>query len=164
MEPINFQGINKAAVYVRNINAGYLEKVNDSDFLFRYDEAYLKDSYQLSISASLPKKASDFRSKKLHPFFDNLIAEGWLLQCTEKLFHIDRKNRFALLMATGSETIGAVSIKPLSSNGIEIDLQYYFKGMPQKDLKLFAAKPVLIPGSCPYCMKKVKTTEKFHKS
>ena len=164
MEIINFQEINKAAVYVRDLKAGYLERISQSDYLFKYTETYLNDTHLPAISASLPKIAKDFRSKKLHPFFDNLIAEGWLLQHTEKVFHIDKKNRFSLLMATGSETIGAITLKPLDSSDNEINLGEYFKDHRLEGLVPFEAQPVHISGRCPYCMKRIKPSEISHLS
>jgi serine/threonine-protein kinase HipA len=46
----------------------------------------------------------------LHPFFDNLVAEGWLRNAQARALKIDPNDRFALLLAFGRDCAGAVSI------------------------------------------------------
>ena len=51
----------------------------------------------------------------LHPFFDGLIPEGWLLDIAQKNWKIDSRDRMALLPACCRDCIGAVSIEPLNT-------------------------------------------------
>ena len=164
MDLINYHEITKANIYVREELAGTLEKISESEYILRYRDEYIKDRSKPSISHTLPKEMKEFKSTKLHPFFDNLITEGWLLKYTEKYLHIDKKNRFALLIATGGETIGAVRVKPLSQEGKEIDLIAHYKGQTQDDLKKYSLESVSIPGFCPYCMGKFENDQKEHKA
>ncbi len=46
----------------------------------------------------------------LHPFFDNLVAEGWLETAQRRLLGKRTASRFELLLAFGADCAGAVSI------------------------------------------------------
>nr|MBP6219199.1 type II toxin-antitoxin system HipA family toxin [Oligoflexales bacterium] len=89
-------------------------------FSLRYSQAYLNERSALAISKTLALQEQDYEWSSLHPFFDNLILEGWLLHQAEKILHIDKLDRFSLLMATGRYPIGAVSVVPLDPKGFEI--------------------------------------------
>jgi serine/threonine-protein kinase HipA len=59
----------------------------------------------------------------LHPFFDNLVAEGWLRHAQARALKINPDNRFALLLAFGRDCAGAVSlIDPAPINEPAIDI------------------------------------------
>lgn len=97
----------KANVFFGDILAGYLSDLDDH-FEFRYDEKYLENGFPISVTLPLQKEA--FISKELHPFFDGLIVEGWLLETAEQNWKIDNDDRMALLLLTGKDTVGAVSV------------------------------------------------------
>jgi serine/threonine-protein kinase HipA len=46
----------------------------------------------------------------LHPFFDNLVVEGWLETAQMRLLGKHQVNRFELLLAFGQDLAGAVSV------------------------------------------------------
>lgn len=103
----------RAVVYFQDLIAGYLTD-NDEFFEFVYDESYLKHGFPISVT--LPLQKEPFISKNLHPFFDGLIVEGWLLQTVEKNWKIDPNDRMSLLLLTGRDTIGAVSVVEVDNN------------------------------------------------
>jgi serine/threonine-protein kinase HipA len=127
MDDFDFRAIRSAVVYLRSDKVGILEKVSDEQFSFQYSRDYKDSLTAVSISRSLPLQSDLFLSSKLHPFFDNLIPEGWLLEHAEKIFHIDKTNRFGLLMATGKSPIGAVTVEPLDAAGKAVDVTMIFK-------------------------------------
>ena len=100
----------KANVYYRDQTAGLLEQTNEG-FRFTYDSVYLNDASSCSISMSLPLQKEPYLSKVLFAFFDGLISEGWLLDMTSRILKLDVHDRFGLLIATASHTIGAVTVK-----------------------------------------------------
>ena len=58
----------------------------------------------------------------LHPFFDNLCAEGWLKDAQARALGLRRDDRFPLLLAFGADLAGAVSvIDPDPAGDIKID-------------------------------------------
>ncbi|MBL6991568.1 MAG: type II toxin-antitoxin system HipA family toxin [Bacteriovoracaceae bacterium] len=150
---VNYSLINKANVYLREHFAGVLEKTSSGDFLFKYDETWIEKKLG-AIALSLPVKSDGYRSKNLHPFFDNLIPEGWLLSHAEKVYKIDKSNRFALLLATGLEPIGAVRVVALDSNGQEVVVPFedIEKGINDKDYSINFKS---VNGCCPYCLKEL---------
>jgi serine/threonine-protein kinase HipA len=61
----------------------------------------------------MPLRNEAFNSTRLFPFFDGLLPEGWLLDLTVASAKIDREDKFALLLHTGRDPVGAVSVRPL---------------------------------------------------
>lgn len=79
---------------------------------FTYDPAWLAAPDALAISLTMPLRAEPYESEGLHPFFDNMLPEGWLLERVSLAEKIDKRDRLGILLATGSDAIGAVSIVP----------------------------------------------------
>lgn len=104
----------KAAVYNNNVLAGILAKEADGTYNFQYDETYLENPDCPSISLTLPKTATAFRSEVLFPFFYGLLSEGVNRQTQCRLLKIDESDHFSLLLQTaGSDTIGAITVKAI---------------------------------------------------
>lgn len=102
----------KAWVYYQDQKAALLEQTTEG-FRFTYEESYLGDSAARPVSLSLPLQKDSFLSKELFAFFDGMIAEGWLLDITSRILKLDENDRFGLLLATASHTIGAVTVKEI---------------------------------------------------
>ncbi|MES2616178.1 MAG: type II toxin-antitoxin system HipA family toxin [Bdellovibrionota bacterium] len=152
MTEINLNRIHMARILFRNKEVGLLKKQEENQFSFQYSSQYISSSNAQPIATTLPLGLQPIVSKKLHPFFDNLIAEGWLLECAEKILHIDKKNRFALLMATGKSVIGAVSVEPLDENGRSIDIMKNFKEENyNENLISYPSLPLENFPYCPIC-------------
>lgn len=103
----------QAVVYWKTLKAGILSE-SDEGYPFVYDKDYLSKSEAQSISLTMPLREEPFQSNTLHPFFDGLIPEGWLLDIAQKNWKIDARDRMALLLACCRDCIGAVSIKPVN--------------------------------------------------
>lgn len=101
-------------VYYRDEFAGILAETVDG-FKFTYDEAYLKSNNTKPISLTMPLREIPYESDTIHPFFDGLIPEGWLLDLAQKNWKFDRRDRMGLLLLLCGDTIGAVSVKPTNS-------------------------------------------------
>lgn len=65
------------------------------------------------VSLSLPLQAEPFVDKRLFPFFDGLIPEGWLLEIAGNTWKIDLRDRMGLLLACGRDCIGAAGVVPI---------------------------------------------------
>jgi serine/threonine-protein kinase HipA len=97
--------------------AGTLEQVPDGRFAFTYGPSYLDDG-GAQIACTLPRQAEPHYNFSLHPFFDNLVAEGWLARAQARSLAIRGDDRFARLLAFGLDCPGAVSVvdpKPAST-------------------------------------------------
>lgn len=96
-------------IYYQNHFAGVLRQEPGERTSFTYHESYLS-SGQPSIAHTLPLQTSPFISESgLPPFFDNLVAEGWLEEAQTRLLAKRRASRFELLLAFGQDCAGAVS-------------------------------------------------------
>jgi HipA-like protein len=104
----------KAGVYNNGILAGVLEKTDEGEYVYRYDEAYFHDAGMHAISLSLPKDRQEFRLRTLFPFFYGLLSEGVTRQTQCRLLRIDERDHFSLLLATaGSDTIGSITVREI---------------------------------------------------
>lgn len=106
---------NRAEVYNNGILAGLLEKIEQGEYVFTYDQQYLNDPETSAISLTLPKKKESYRSSVLFPFFFGLLSEGVNKQTQCRLLKIDENDHFTLLLKTANtDTIGSITIKEIT--------------------------------------------------
>lgn len=103
----------KAAVYYKEFLAGILTETDEGDYTFEYDERYVKEHPKESISLTMPVRSKSYTEKRLFPFFEGLIPEGWLLDIASKNWKINPGDRMGLLLACCRNCIGAVSVQPI---------------------------------------------------
>lgn len=114
------------SVFYNTDFAGYLREDPNGHILFTYDSHYLQ-SEKPPISQTLPLQSEPHISVNgLHPFFDNLVAEGWLQKAQTRLLGKRTVSRFELLLAFGYDCIGAVYVTdtertPLTQSLIDPD-------------------------------------------
>ncbi len=97
-------------VYLHEQFAGILRQEPGDRFSFTYDTDYLS-SARSPVSYTLPLQEQPHISEiGLHPYFDNLVAEGWLENAQIRALGKKKWRRFELLLAFGADCIGAVSI------------------------------------------------------
>ena len=101
----------RARVFYGDKAAGELIKT-PVGFEFTYGPGYLRDPEAMPISLAMPLRAEAYRSPTLFPFFDGLLPEGWLLDLTCASAKIDKDDKFHLLLHTGKDPVGAVSVLP----------------------------------------------------
>lgn len=154
---INYNDLTKANLYLREDLVGQLEKVSNKKFIFTYSDQWIK-SNKGGLGLSLPTDKKKYESEELLPFFDNLIPEGWLLSYAQTFYHVDKKNRFGVLLATGRETVGAVKVFGLDENGNEIKVSDEQKEKARESLTLTEVEFLPANKRCPYCLKEL--TEK----
>ena len=88
-------------VYCCGIFAGTLTQ-DAEGFAFRYDDAYFRNPSLPSVSATLPKKQVEYRSKVLFPFFYGLLAEGVQKERQCRELKIDERDHFTRLLETSA--------------------------------------------------------------
>ena len=101
----------KASIFMHDRFAGTLEE-RDNGYSFSYCSGYLEQESAEAISLSLPLRAEPYEDKRLFPFFDGLVPEGWLLDIAEQTWKIGPRDRMGLLLACCRDCIGAVSVVP----------------------------------------------------
>jgi serine/threonine-protein kinase HipA len=106
-----------------DIYAGELRQEPGGRCVFTYDETYLS-AKRPAIAFTLPLRSKPYINEHgLHPFFDNLVAEGWLKDAQARALKVDPADRFALLLAFGHDCAGAVTvIDPVPPRELAVDL------------------------------------------
>lgn len=103
-----------AKVFVKGIEAGVLTEQDNGSYTFSYLDSYFVDSTLPAASLTLPKNEIQFTSPFLFPFFFSLLSEGANKAAQCRQLKIDENDYFGLLLSTtGSDTVGAVTIKPI---------------------------------------------------
>jgi serine/threonine-protein kinase HipA len=99
-------------IYLKNIYAGRLQEEPGGRCVFTYDPTYLEREQPAAIAHTLPLRVEPYVSERgLHPFFDNLVAEGWFRNAQARALGIDPSSRLALLLGFGHDLAGAVSVE-----------------------------------------------------
>lgn len=116
-------------VYFNDQLAGLLQRVGTTHTSFIYDAGYLVSSNP-ALSMTLPKLSEPITALGLLPYFDNLVAEGWLKHLQVKQLGVSSEDRYALLGHYGHDLIGCVSVvidKPVTlkpTKQLALDAQY----------------------------------------
>ncbi len=88
---------------------------NGDEYTFTYAPEWLSAAGSVPVSVTLPLRPEPYVTKGLHPFFENLLPEGWLLELTSKRLKVSKNDPFGILLSTCSDCIGAVEIEPLDA-------------------------------------------------
>ncbi len=105
----------KARILMFDRTAGMLEE-RDDGYVFQYIPSYLESSDSVAVSLSLPVRKEPYFDKRLFPFFDGLIPEGWMLHIAERTWKLNQRDRMGLLLACCRDCIGAVSVVPMNED------------------------------------------------
>jgi len=89
----------------------------ENGFEFSYLPEWLGNVSAVPVSLNLPLRAEPYASKYLHPFFQNLLPEGWLLELAGKKLRISKDDDFGMLLATCADCVGAAEIIPIDEVG-----------------------------------------------
>ncbi len=68
---------------------GKIEEIDDQ-VLFTYSPEWLQQKDAVPVSLTLPLRLEPYVSKGLHPFFENLLPEGWLLEVSSRKLKISK--------------------------------------------------------------------------
>lgn len=99
-------------VFYKDHLAGVITETNEGEYVFQYDDQYVKDFPDKFITFTMPVTNQPYIDKRLFPFFDGLIPEGWLLEIASANWKLNKNDRMGLLQACCQNCIGAVSVKP----------------------------------------------------
>lgn len=98
------------AVLLSGQRCGELAELDDGRTRFTYDASWLTTADARPVSLTMPLRAEPYEARGLHPFFANLLPEGWLLDITLLRTKIARDDAFSLLAATCRDCMGEVEI------------------------------------------------------
>lgn len=100
-------------VFYKTYFAGIITETNEGDYVFQYDDDYVKNHPKAFITFTMPVQLEAYTEKRLFPFFEGLIPEGWLLDIASENWKINKNDRMGLLLACCQNCIGAVSVEPI---------------------------------------------------
>ena len=106
--------IKAARVLLSGKPVGVIEET-DGSTIFTYSPGWLARHDALPISLTMPLRSEPYISRGLHPFFENLLPEGWLLEVSSKTLKVSKEDPFGLLLATCGDCVGAVEIESLTT-------------------------------------------------
>lgn len=104
----------QAEIYYNNDKAGLLVETDDGEYEFSYDAEYITRCPRQFLTFTMPVQAKLYKEKRLHPFFEGLIPEGWLLDIASKNWKLNPNDRMGLLLACCRNCIGAISVIPIN--------------------------------------------------
>lgn len=105
----------KAKIYYKDDLAGHLTETDDGDYVFQYTTDYVESYPQRFLTFTMPVSNQPYKDKRLFPFFEGLIPEGWLLDIATKNWKLNPNDRMGLLLACCRNCIGAVSVIPMDT-------------------------------------------------
>lgn len=105
----------QAKILYDGIFCGTLTETDDGEFTFKYDDDYVNQYPDQFITFTMPVRIEIYKDKRLFPFFEGLIPEGWLLDIASKNWKINTNDRMGLLLACCQNCIGAVSVEPINA-------------------------------------------------
>lgn len=100
----------RASVRIDGQVVGRLEELETGGSQFVYEPAWLARRDAAPVSLTMPLRSEPYVSRTLHPFFENLLPEGWLLELSVAKLKIAKDDAFGLLVATCADCIGDVEI------------------------------------------------------
>ena len=108
-----------ADIYCQNRLAGRLTENPGGEYVFRYDDEYMKDPFTPAVSLTLPKTRKEYRQHGLFPFFANMLSEGHNRKVQAAMHKLDKDDDFGILLATAQiDTPGAVTVKPIDDESL----------------------------------------------
>lgn len=106
----------QAEIYYKDLLAGVLTETDGGEYTFLYDSNYAAKYPKQFITFTMPVTDKPYTDKRLFPFFEGLIPEGWLLEIATKNWKLNPNDRMGLLLACCQNCIGAVSVKPITGS------------------------------------------------
>ena len=102
-----------AEIFVHDVAAASLSQDDGGNFLLWYHPDYLERPDAKPISLSLPLDEKPYHSKRLFPYFFNLLPEGSNKRALCTTHRIDADDYFSILLrVAGTDTVGAVRVVP----------------------------------------------------
>lgn len=116
MQPPSTQS-SVAPLYARTgivrIDGQRVGKIEEGEGLatrFTYDQEWVARKDAVPVSLTLPVRPEPYEWPTLHPFFFNLLPEGWLFEIARTKLKIAPGDWFGLLLATCADCVGAVEV------------------------------------------------------
>ena len=110
---------NNLAVLLHGRRVGVMNRLGGEKHLFSFDDDYINDPERLTLSLSFKGQAgglvtsTPLVSRKIPPFFSNLLPEGHLRTYLAQRAGVKEEREFYLLAALGADLSGAITVQPI---------------------------------------------------
>jgi serine/threonine-protein kinase HipA len=111
--------INTLAVFLSGRRVGSLVRLSGDRQAFTFEESYMEDPQRPTMSLSFKSETGgllrevQYGSRRVPPFFANLLPEGHMREYLAKQAGIQTANDFYLLAVLGQDLAGAVTLTPV---------------------------------------------------
>jgi len=120
---LNFdpKNINALGVYLGDRRIGVINRLAGDRHIFSFEQDYIDDPNRPTLSLSFKGQTGDLVtsirpvSKRLPPFFSNLLPEGHLRTYLAKHVGVNDEREFLLLAVLGTDLPGAVTVRPFET-------------------------------------------------
>lgn len=114
--------ISALAVYLETRRIGIINRLANDRHLFSFEQDYIDDPDRPTLSLSFKGQSGGLVtstrpvSKRLPPFFSNLLPEGHLRTYLAQRAEVHEEREFFLMAVLGSDLPGAVTVKPFEAD------------------------------------------------
>ena len=118
----DFERINALGVYLHTRRIGIINRLPGDRHIFAFEQDYIDDSNRPTLSLSFKGQAGGLVtavrpvSRRLPPFFSNLLPEGHLRTYLAAKAGVKPEREFFLIAVLGSDVAGAVTVEPMGEN------------------------------------------------
>jgi len=115
------------AVHLHGKRIGVINRLAGDQQIFAFDEDYIDDPQRSTLSLSFKGRTGGLVtavrpvSRRVPPFFSNLLPEGHLREYLAKLAEVNPEREFFLLAVLGADLPGALVVTPLEDYRAEQD-------------------------------------------
>jgi serine/threonine-protein kinase HipA len=114
--------VNSLSVYLHGRRVGIIYRLAGDRHLFAFEQDYIDDPDRPTLSLSFKGQAGGLVtaarpvSRRLPPFFSNLLPEGHLRAYLAEKAGVKPEREFFLLAVLGADVAGAATMEPLDEN------------------------------------------------
>ena len=126
---MKFEKLNALAVRLHDRQIGVINRLAGDRQIFAFEQDYIDDPQRSTLSLSFKSRtgglATSVRpvSRRVPPFFSNLLPEGHLRAYLAKLAGVKPEREFFLLAVLGADLPGALVVTPLKGDEHEGEAQ-----------------------------------------
>ncbi len=122
--------LNALAVRLHRRQIGVINRLAADRQIFAFEQEYIDDPQRPTLSLSFKGRTGGLVtalrpvSRRVPPFFSNLLPEGHLREYLAKLADVNPEREFFLIAALGADLPGALVIEPLEGNVKDDDVRH----------------------------------------
>lgn len=119
------QKVNALGVYLQERRIGIINRLAGERHIFSFEQDYIDDQNRPTLSLSYKSRVGGLVtavrpvSRRLPPFFSNLLPEGRLRDYLAEKAGVKKEREFYLMAVLGADLAGAVTVKPIDGGDHE---------------------------------------------